>query len=1343
MQHAEDGVRGAASPATHHAPRTTRHSGVALVITLVLISVITFMAITFLVVSRSQHGAVVTTTDQAIARLAADSARERAIVQLLAPMMAWRNESSYGLTVSTNFINLAGFNPGALPVAFPNPTNVNYDYIMGGGVLNPAQQHQNIANLLYDPRPPVYITNRTGFSNEFRFYVDLNRNGRYDPNGLWPEINPQGGFYDTNGNYRATIVDGNTLSNYFIGDPEWIGVLQRPEFAHSATNLFTSRYAYMVVPIGQTLDLNTIHNDAKHVDLDSNPANDGFLRNQGVGTWEINLAAFLTDLNTNFWLTYNYSPYTASVNPDDNSNGGLAFGDASSLLWYRYNGNWNRLAPVSTSFPGNGAKVFTSDWYDGYSGGPVMIGTWWPVTGVDGDTPRTGLSWSGSDNPNRFYSTQDLFDRTKVRPTGAVFSFVDRLQMAGTNVDTYNRYTFSRLLSQLGTDSAPEPSGKMNLNYCNVDTNGYVVPNAATNFNSWKPEQFFTNAAVRLLADAGYAVGDPRQIILGPLYATNILVTNVVNGVLVTNLYIPIWPTNYYTPSVHRLLQLAVNLYDATTNRADLTGYPYLPTVLRPVFRQDSSLGTVAIVGYREVADADTTYLLTDYSAVRDLSETNDWGSFNGNRDMVWGIPMVIGAKKGLPNFNEYEVQTQIRVTRKLQFHRKGTSISEPVNEVDQMFVVGISNVVGVEAWNSYADTFKRNLQLVVCPDISVLLSNRVTGNLLNKPPYLSRPWRDVFVRTNISAYSWQGYVTSEEWTSFQIPFYTNALFLTNAVYHEATDTLTNLTGQFERTIGTTNFYIPQWHAAVKARLRFAILDQDAGGKILDYVNLAADNVQDLTQDLTQGGNCGATFTQNGNNGSMWCTNRMYGKPASDTTTATFGIQNQIEASLGHITPDWNSAVEEYPPGMDRTAAIEFFKNQFITGYQKASNTFNAPFQPSRSVYFVTSWQANDPLVHYTAGDLADLTQTNLVLDQFTSGSPIENLGKVNDRYEPWGRVRSSSLTPAFSSYEVRVKDPVSTVDQPVGRSDNWDFPTNKFPNVGWVGRVHRGTPWQTAYLKSYGYDAGKWQQWTGNPVWATNFGQLTATNLFPLYGGYWDSYLSQPTNDWRLLDLFTASLNDNATRGQLSINQTNLAAWSAVLSGVVVLTNYDNTGNPGLYPLVIQPAGVYKQQDATTWSPVARLVNAINRVRANTNTASFVFPNQVFRRLGDILTVPELTVASPFLNTNAPPGDVGYVLNDAAIERLPQQIAGLLKVDSVPRFAIYAFGQTLKPSLRSPFVTSGPFSGLCTNYQIMAETATRTVVRFEGVPLYQRGTPAAIANLHPVIESFNILPLD
>ena len=43
----------------------------------------------------------------------------------------------------------------------------------------------------------------------------------------------------------------------------------------------------------------------------------------------------------------------------------------------------------------------------------------------------------------------------------------------------------------------------------------------------------------------------------------------------------------------------------------------------------------------------------------------------------------------------------------------------------------------------------------------------------------------------------------------------------------------------------------------------------------------------------------------------------------------------------------------------------------------------------------------------------------------------------------------------------LAFKDPLVRV------SDNWDFPANKFPTVGWLGRVHRGTPWQTIYLKA------------------------------------------------------------------------------------------------------------------------------------------------------------------------------------------------------------------------------------------------------------------------------------
>jgi hypothetical protein len=133
--------------------------------------------------------------------------------------------------------------------------------------------------------------------------------------------------------------------------------------------------------------------------------------------------------------------------------------------------------------------------------------------------------------------------------------------------------------------------------------------------------------------------------------------------------------------------------------------------------------------------------------------------------------------------------------------------------------------------------------------------------------------------------------------------------------------------------------------------------------------------------------------------------------------------------------------------------------------------------------------------------------------------------------------------------------------------------------------------------------------------------------------------------------------------------------------------------------------------------------------------------PGGTFYRLGDILAVPELTVNSPFLNSGDPRGRL-MDLNDSVYERIPQQVLGLLKGPDHPRFVIYTWGQSLKPAERS-LVTSGPYFGMCTNYQVTAEVATRAVVRVEGTPEYPRPLSAQppLPNLRPVVESFNVLP--
>src|SRR5439155_24912865 len=183
------------------------------------------------------------------------------------------------MVVSTNYINVNGFDP----TQGTNLFNVNFDHrVNNGGSLSLNDLQQNIANLLYYPRPPVFVnTNTPGQPEglEFRFYLDLNRNRRFETNGIWPEI-------DNLGNLTGKDVP-------LVGDPEWIGVLENPDFPHSRKNRFVGRYAFIALPIGKSLDINFIHNNAK---AGFNDLQNGFFLNQRYGSWELNLAAILLDL---------------------------------------------------------------------------------------------------------------------------------------------------------------------------------------------------------------------------------------------------------------------------------------------------------------------------------------------------------------------------------------------------------------------------------------------------------------------------------------------------------------------------------------------------------------------------------------------------------------------------------------------------------------------------------------------------------------------------------------------------------------------------------------------------------------------------------------------------------------------------------------------------------------------------------------------------------------------------------------------------------------------------------------------------------------------------------------
>jgi hypothetical protein len=257
-------------------------------------------------------------------------------------------------------------------------------------------------------------------------------------------------------------------------------------------------------------------------------------------------------------------------------------------------------------------------------------------------------------------------------------------------------------------------------------------------------------------------------------------------------------------------------------------------------------------------------------------------------------------------------------------------------------------------------------------------------------------------------------------------------------------------------------------------------------------------------------------------------------------------------------------------------------------------------------------------------------SRTNLALDYLPSSALLANLEHVNVRYEPWGGNPNGGIY-SGTRYDLRFKDPL------VLQSDLWDFPTNLLANLSWLGRVHRGTPWQTLYLKSVCPDLTTWTVWTGN-------GQLVTNGSGPS-GVIYDAVFTQPTNDWRIASLVDSLLSTNDPRSLASVNQSNAPAWCRLLDGLTVLTN----SAPWQFDPVIVSSN----------SPQVAIVAAA------LDTARSSRPGQRFGGVADILAVPELSVASPWLDTNGV-ARLPSSMNDEACEAIPGQLLTLLRPDSL-----------------------------------------------------------------------------
>jgi hypothetical protein len=710
---------------------------------------------------------------------------------------------------------------------------------------------------------------------------------------------------------------------------------------------------------------------------------------------------------------------------------------------------------------------------------------------------------------------------------------------------------------------------------------------------------------------------------------------------------IQIYPTNQYTPAVHRLLQLTANLYDATTNRFPLlngTNELQAPTVFRPIFRRNPGpeATNIFIAGYREVAEFSLSLPplvgaagspMVDLEDSADRTRIQPQGTaYQGDQNevMVYGIPLVVGATKGFPNFNKFALQNAVTVARKLEFHRNGNGRNATFG-TNQVFLLTISNSLGAQAWNSYSNAFARPVQVIVVAEVSLALTNEFgpisgpSGAVLTSNITFS-------ASTNIN--DWPGFTTSQQsGGAFAVPLLTGCLFLTNSAFlHDQNRFVDAVTPD-----QANYFPVPRWVLSLKTRVRYMLIDS-ASGRILDYVNLrASEDPVDIMSLMRANAACGGNLPviQDPDPGSLWCTNRIgnpTGQPGLDNPyLPTYGILSQIEISEGLPSLVSDSFWRNYNYNgelNDKQASIYTFVDRIFGDLRNSNDPedidFEAPFNPTRTLYQYVRWEANDPLVHYTVTDLTDrMGNTNQIqLDANTgaTGNPVARLGgldPVSDHYRPWGG--NPVIIPASdpTRFLVSVKDPSVT------RSDDWNFPSGEPLSLTMLGRIHRGTPWQTIYLKSAPVDLSLWKNWMG------------MTDDF-------SALVTMPTNDWRLVTLLGLILNTNNPRRLLSINNPDTGAWLEALDGLPVLTN----SSP--------PVELVMSSN----SPQAALIAAaIQQARS-------AQPNQQFSHLGDLLAIPQLSLLSPWLDTsrlNTPSAPT-----DEACEMIPSLLLPRLREDPV-----------------------------------------------------------------------------
>ena len=1351
--------------------------GAVLIIALIMLAVVTFIIIAYLAFSQRERASVNMSLIHTETRFILDMGT--AVSQSIVSQKIQEHEN-YQLIVSANED--------------------------GAGQKLPAYDRGTLTSLMKNARPPVYYdTNEDDQYDEFRYSLDLNRDGIHTIHR--PSDN--------------------------IGDPHWIGVLEDPGMPHGPENHFVGRYAYMIVPASKTLDFNHIHNWV------NNPGNEGYGRYWGGSYGELNFAGTLAALGPDWKYNYNHAPAQPST--------GTAFTDAVQLLSHRFNaekiydvfdfyhphrGTLKPLDETKAGHPGLTARLETAGGHSFYDlAGSISTVTQPPPSGrlnlngfinprslvvnngininsglitlnaphgmtngarvnLFSDTAVMPAISSDSKFPggrrvshyDRFYVKTDpdnkqvvtlyhnfFFDEDAENPSDQ-FAFSNPVKFTSlnnvpnwqsVNPTTGESSAFARndIVTGIFKDEDGNPTGKTLLALRNHRAPPNLASYSLTNnvlittsgIAHWKVLSSMPSTAFSL-----DRTGEMYETILARLLksspgTTNEMVRMESDGIHASfNIQVdpmkqtggvdpndPFAGLNFpffnfgsktadveFNPEVRRLMQVAANMCDIYTPG------PY-PSVFRPVFGLTE---TNRIIIQQFVHEPDESFL-SHYPARSEPRKLKNNFDRLGRLDLKSGgvprsLPLAIGAKKKWggqlpPMINEISLIPHLKydyendlILPMLRMHIETRNPSSLPGNLELHII------------RAESDTYQQD-------------SGGTREGLVFRPPNKTqdRAGRRIdFVHE----------MNIKNQTPWVVPLGNGNGYPSNGF--DAPLRYTTRSGGIGGLATLPVSDRGDWDLSGYLTLEIALVQPGAlgkRGKLIDHVNLKLYYRSD-----------------DGINIPSWNPNTKYivGDEVIHNTTKkryycrsanTATIDDQVKNESGQVTgldeSKWASA--EWKPGTAyHNGEILIYKDGGKTKLFKviaSHSSGNRIEQDIGSRLFLyggnsaeNSYQVNDPLVNGQEMDYLDyfngetwinssgqVTQDWPKNHDFVAGGPIisHNIGRLNQAFLAWSN-NSNTLEHSF-------KDPG------VFNEGSWEFPqvstdsstgkTRGLGNVGELGFVHRGTPWQTVYLKSDGLEKYRelisgnpdrvdmfWKEWiitrgrrgevdggglrSGGGIrhnGAYKEGQLASTpldNTDTTFKG-WSKTI--PLNDHHLIEEFAALPSEQyispeeAMRGLLSINQENRAAWAAALCGVQVVRNASEKKYPDA-----------KEHIHPSDTKLGKIVMGINNHRKATRKMQVGTGTMPYARVTDILGAPELTSGSPFLDIVNNPTEWHF-------EAIPRQTLSLLRVEETPYFVAYVFSQALRPKDRERVGNEW----LITNYEVVGEAAARTIFRLEG----------------------------